>query len=359
MHRNTNDRWQAIYDMPTQPLKKRRSKKTIVLTFITTSILLASTLVVIFYTPLAGSRQLIYSKQGNTPTPTPKPFDPNVGAILPTHRIVAFYGIPNAEPTGPAYELNAAMLHNLKAQGAAYQQLDPKHPVQLAIDLVASVPDGSPGPEGYYSHHLDPATIQSYINFCQQNGLVLFLDLDFGWAPIQNEVNFFLPYLERYSFVEMDIDPEWMFPRHDGIPGINLSNVRAADLNPIIETLAGIPLKYHVPRKVLVIHQYRGDGDGLSNPYNPGQAEIADKRDLLYDPRVDVVISVDGVGGYTGDQADKTWEYEHWVSQDMHRYHNFRYGGFKLFYHIEARTLMTPQQVLALTPPPMFISYGN
>src|SRR5579875_2197526 len=78
MHRNTNDRWQAIYDMPTQPLKKRRSKKTIVLTFITTSILLASTLVVIFYTPLAGSRQLIYSKQGNTPTPTPKPLIPTL-----------------------------------------------------------------------------------------------------------------------------------------------------------------------------------------------------------------------------------------------------------------------------------------
>ncbi|HLW02055.1 MAG TPA: hypothetical protein VKT82_25605 [Ktedonobacterales bacterium] len=293
------------------------------------------------------------------PSPTPTPFDPNVGAVLPTHRVVAFYGVPFAEPTGPAYELNSSMLEHLQNQGAAYQQLDPTHPVQLGIDLVVSVPDNFPGPEGYYSHHVDPATIQSYIDFCQQHGLILFLDLNIGQAPIMKEVDFFLPYLERYSFVEMAVDPEWMFPRHDGIPGINLSNVRASDLNPIIEAVAAIPEQYHVPRKILMIHQYRSDGDGLANPYDPGQAEIADKRDLVYDPRVDVVIHIDGVGGYVGDQADKTYEYTTWVAQDIQKYHNFRYGGFKLFYHIEAKTLMTPQQVLALTPPPLVVTYGN
>ena len=78
-----------------------------------------------------------------------------------------------------------------------------------------------------------------------------------------------------------------------------------------------------------------------------------------YDPRVDVVIHTDGVGGYVGDQADKTYEYMTWVAQDMQKYHNFRYGGFKLFYHIEAKTLMTPKQVLALTPPPLVVTYGN
>ncbi len=294
-----------------------------------------------------------------SPNPTPTPFDPNIGAVLPTHRVVAFYGLPYAEPTGPAYELSQAMLEHLQDQGAAYQQLDPAHPVQPGIDLVVSVPDNFPGPEGYYSHHVDPDTIQSYIDFCQEHGLILFLDLNIGQAPIMKEVDFFLPYLERYSFVEMAIDPEWMFPRHDGIPGINLSNVRASDLNPIIEAVAAIPEQYHVPRKILMIHQYRPDGDGLANPYDAGQAEIADKRDLVYDPRVDVVIHIDGVGGYVGDQADKTYEYTTWVAQDIQKYHNFRYGGFKLFYHIEAKTLMTPKQVLALTPPPLVVTYGN
>jgi hypothetical protein len=247
----------------------------------------------------------------------------------------------------------------LRAQGVVYQRLDPKHPVQPGIDLVASVPDNYPGPEGNYSHHLDPATIQSYIDFCQQHDLILFLDLNFGQAPIEKEVKFFLPYLERYSFVHMAIDPEWMFPRRDGIPGINLSNVRASDLNPIIRTLAELPLKYHVPRKMLLIHQYRPDGDELANPYDAGQSEFADKRNLLYDSRVDVIIHADSVGGYVGDQADKTAQYNTWIGQDIQKYHKFRYGGFKLFYHIEAKTLMTPRQVLALNPPPMVVTYGN
>jgi hypothetical protein len=294
------------------------------------------------------------------PTPTPKPFDPNVGAVLPSHRVVAFYAVPGAEATGPAYELSTSMLTRLKEQGAAYEKLDPKHPVDLGIDLVSSVPDGYPGPAGTYSHHLDPDTLQQYVTFCQKNKLLLFLDLNFGWAPVMKEVNFFLPYLEKYTFVHMAVDPEWMFPRHDGIPGYNLSNVHASDLNPIIEAVAKIPMAYHVPRKMLIIHQYRPSGDGMSNPHDASQAEIADKRDLISDPRVDTVIHVDSVGGYPGDHGDKIQQYSEWVKGDMKKYHNFKYGGFKLFYNIEAKTgIMTPAEVLAMKPAPMVVTYGN
>ena len=95
-----------------------------------------------------------------TPTPTPIPvFDPDVGAVLPTHRVVAFYAVPYAEPTGPAYEPNDTMLAKLRHQGAAYEQLDPDHPVQPGIDLVVSVPDAFPGPNKSYSHHVDAGTI--------------------------------------------------------------------------------------------------------------------------------------------------------------------------------------------------------
>jgi len=295
------------------------------------------------------------------PTPTPTPvFDPGQDAVLPTHRVVAFYAVPDAEATGPAYTLNGGMLAQLRRQGTAYQRLDPQHSVRLGIDLVVSVPDDFPGPSGNYSHHVDTATIQTYIDFCKRYNLLLFLDLNFGQAPIMGEVNFFLPYLQKYAFVHMAIDPEWMFPRRDGISGVNLSNVRASDLNPIIRAVAEIPMRYHVPRKILIIHQYRPDGDGLKDPYDAGQAEIADKRHLLFDPRVDVVIHVDSVGGYSGDIADKQQQYSEWVQHDMKQYGNFLFGGFKLFYKIEAKTrLMTPAEVLKLGPPPMVVTYGN
>jgi hypothetical protein len=106
----------------------------------------------------------------STPIPTPT-FDPSLGAVLPTHRVVAFYAMPYAEPTDQAYEPTDAMLTALRKQGAAYEQLDLEHPVQLGIDLVVSVPDAYPGPQRSYSHHVDAATIQSYIDFCRKNNL--------------------------------------------------------------------------------------------------------------------------------------------------------------------------------------------
>lgn len=294
------------------------------------------------------------------PTPTPTPFDPLAGAVLPTHRIVAFYAIPGAEVTGPAFEPSLAMLEHLQNQGAEYEQLDPAHPVKLGIDLVVSIPDGFPGDSQTYSHHVDADTIQSYVDFCGKHDLLLFLDLNFGQSAIQPEVDFFLPYLEKYSFVHMAIDPEWMFPRHDGIPGTNLSNVRASDINPIIDTVAAIPMRYHVPEKILIIHQYREDGDGLVDPHNAGLAEIADKRNLHLDPRVAVVIHVDSVGGYVGGSEDKRQQYSQWVGDDMRKYHNFEYGGFKLFYRIEAKVgVMSPKDVLTLNPAPLIVTYGN
>lgn len=300
------------------------------------------------------------SRTSPVASPSPTPFDPDVDAALPSHRIVAYYAIPGAAATGPAYQLSESMYQRLARQGAAYRKLDPTHPVSLGIDLVVSVPDGYPGRDGSYSHHIDTATIHRYMRFCVKHNLLLFLDLNFGRSRIMPEVRAFLPYLEQHDYIQLAVDPEWMFPRDNGVPGVNLSNVQASDLNPIIDAVAAIPTKYHVPRKVLMIHQYRPDGDGTATPHAPRTAEIADKRHLHDSDDVDVVIACDGVGGYQGDHKAKTHEYESWVRHPMHRYHNFRYGGFKLFYKLEAPTgVMTPKQVMSLDPPPMVISYGN
>jgi hypothetical protein len=291
--------------------------------------------------------------------PPPAVFDPNVGAILPTHRVVAYYAVPGAAATGPAYVPSTAMLHRLRAQGAVYQKLDPAHPVVLGIDLVVSVPDRFKGKSGTYSHHVDAATIQQYVDFCRKNNLLLFLDLNIGWADPLTELMSFSQYL-KLPFVEVAIDPEWMFPRHNGIPGKNLSNVRASDLNPLIEAVAAMPMTYHVPRKIMIIHQYRGDGDGISKPFSAAAAEIADKRNIVDDKRVDLVIHIDSVGGWPGDIALKEAQYKRWVAEDMTKYGNFQYGGFKIFYKLEARhKLMTPAQVMSMKPAPMVVTYGN
>lgn len=318
---------------------------------------------------LAGSAFYLGHSAGEDPkkpsaapspaAPIAKPWSADDGAVLPSRRIVAFYAVPGADITGPAATISNSMLDRLKAQGAAYEALDPAHPVALGIDLVVSIPDGFPGDNGTYSHRVDTETIQRYVDFCAKNNLLLFLDLNFGWSNPTKELDYFRPWLQL-PFVHVAVDPEWMFPRRTGIPGYNLSNVLASDLNPLITAVGDMAKQYQVPRKIFLLHQYRGDGDGLANPTDPAVAEFADKRNIVNDPDVDVVVHVDSVGGWEGDIALKTQQYGQWVREDMNKYKNFRYGGFKIFYRLEARNrLMTPAEVLKLNPAPMLITYGN
>lgn len=274
------------------------------------------------------------------PTLTPTPFDPNVGAPLPNNRIVLFYGIPGAAVTGPAghYPPGPQLADLLKQQGDAYIVADPTHPVMLGLDLVTDVADNAPGPDGLWSHRLDPALIQQYIDFCAQYHLLLFFDLQFGWSSVANEVNAVLPYLARYPFTELAIDPEFAFPPGTGIPDVDVGHLDASEINWAIRTVGDLALAYHIPRKVVMIHEFR--------------PEMLTHKDQIiqHDPRVSVVLHTDGFGA----TADKIGDYQNYVTDQW-----LSYGGFKIFYWRDPAPVMTPAQIVALSPPPMLISYGN
>lgn len=277
------------------------------------------------------------------PTATPKPFDPNDGALLPDNRVIAFYGEWGAEVAGPAFELSDTMLNKLRQQGAAYAPLDTTHPIKLGIDYVADVADQCQGfPGDVCSHEMDASITQQYVDFCQKNGLVLFLDLEFGRANPRQVVADYLPYLQKYSFVHLAIDPEWYVGPY-GYPGVNVGQMNSSDINWIIGQLAAIPMQYHVSRKVLLIHEFR-------------DYVLADKQNIKTDPRVSIDLHVDSVGKFYGAIPVKQYQYDQWVRKE-----NIQYGGFKLFYDLEApfNSLMTPEQVMALFPQPLIVSYGN
>ncbi|HEY7175213.1 MAG TPA: hypothetical protein VH442_09870, partial [Micromonosporaceae bacterium] len=162
---------------PIQPHRRRRRHRVLIAAGIAVA-LIAIGVVAAIWLPGPSHPSLAAQNSRTTvsspPKPTATPFDPNVGAILPTHRVVAYYAVPGAPATGPAYQLTTSMLNRLKAQGAAYQKLDPTHPVALGIDLVVSVPDRFKGKSGTYSHHVDADTIEQYVAFCEKNNLLLF-----------------------------------------------------------------------------------------------------------------------------------------------------------------------------------------
>jgi hypothetical protein len=293
---------------------------------------------------------LVSSQSGTT-------FDPSVGAPLPDNRIVAVYGIVGGvDFNGPASTVASltAFLPQLQQLGQQYAALDPTHPVKLAIDLVVNVIQPCSAFPKYCASWTDSGTIQSYIDFCKQHNLLLFFDLQLGTEPVKDAVmTYMASYLEKYPFVELALDTEFHFPNNPagyadaaGYPCC-LGWMNASEINWAEQELAQISLQNHLPRKVLLVHQW-----------NP--AVLPDKDKIQTNPGVSLVLQSDGFGAY----GNKLGDYQVFVQQDL-----LEYGGYKLFFSYSdggsaydfddngARQVQTPQQILQIFPQPLFVSY--
>jgi hypothetical protein len=290
-------------------------------------------------------------------------FDPSVGAPLPYNRIVAAYGIVGGvEFNGPASSLDTltAFLPQLQQLGQQYAALDPAHPVKLAIDLVVN----SIQPCSYFPRYCSSwacdtdaicasrgvgagNSIEDYIKFCKDHGLLLFFDLQLGTEPVADAVtNHLLPYLKQYSFTEVALDTEFHFPdtpqgyaEAAGYPCC-LGSMDASEVNWTINELAQISLQQQLPRKVVLVHQW-----------NP--AVLNDKDKIQRNPNVSLVLQSDGFGAVD----NKLGDYQIFVQSDL-----LEYGGYKLFFQYSGGSaydypLQSPQDVMRLFPQPLFISY--
>lgn len=293
------------------------------------------------------------------PTVTPTPFDPSVGAPLPTDRIVTFYGISGgSEVNGPASSLpiNTPNGVSLDQLGREYTAADPSHPVQLGLDVVVNVF------EDCYHDPVDFPTctstaaasvINNYIAYCQAHHLLLFLDVQLGTMTVKDMVTALLPYLEN-PIVELELDTEFHFPpsmtpkqifyydKGCGCWTYIRGSMDASEINWAIDALGQLVLQYHIPRKVLVFNQF-------------DYGIITNIPKIKASPYVSVVQQMDGFGA----PNLKVGNYGLFVTDQL-----VQYGGFKLFFTYQNSTccidtpLMTPQQVVAqLNPAPLFISY--
>lgn len=281
---------------------------------------------------------------------TPGPFDPSVGAPLPNNRIVAAYGIVGGiEPNGPASTLDMldAYLPQLQHLGQQYAALDPTHPVVLGIDLVVNVIQPCSNFPKWCASFADDSTLQAYVDYCKQHHLLLFFDMQLGTEPVSDAVNsYLLPYLQKYPFTELALDTEFHFPNTPqgyadaaGYPCC-LGWMDASEINWATNALAQISLQQHLPRKVLIVHQW-------------DRSVIRNKDQVTTNPNVSIVLQSDGWGG----TSNKLGDYQVFVQQTL-----MQYGGYKLFLPHDGDSqfdtpLQTPQDVMSLFPQPLFISY--
>ena len=262
---------------------------------------------------------------------------PDAGALLPFKRIVAYYGnffVPRMGILGEYAPKK--MLALLRAQAAAWAAADPSTPVVPALDYIVVAAQGIPGRDGKYRMRMPPGQIEKAVKMADQIHGLLFLDVQPGWSTVQVEVPRLAPYLKLPN-VELALDPE--FALTDGKrPGAWRGTLNAADINFAARFLAKTVRENKLPPKILVVHRFT-------------QRMVSDYRGIKPLPQVEIVMDMDGFGS----PPLKVAAYHDFISSQP-----VQFTGFKLFYKNDLKgggRLMTPEQVLRLSPQPSFILY--
>lgn len=255
--------------------------------------------------------------------------------LLPSHRIVAYYGNPLDPRMGVLGQGSPAqMLARLTQQANAYQSLDPAHPVIKALELVATVAQASPGPHGKYRLRMPPSLIESELQLARSAHALLILDIQVGHSPVAAEVAYLKPFLKQPD-VELALDPEFdMNQTPGGIPGQEFGSMTATDINGAINVLHQLVVQDHLPPKILIVHQFLPQ-------------MIIDWQAIHPLPGVSFIMDTDGFGN----PNIKIANYHAFITNQP-----IGYGGIKLFYSQDT-PLMSPAQVLALSPSPLLIIY--
>jgi hypothetical protein len=224
------------------------------------------------------------------------------------------------------------LLEQLHDQGRAYEVADPSRPVVLAFELIGSVAQAEPGPDGSYLLWTDPATIRRFVEFTQANDILLIIDIQIGRTSVKEEMAIIEEFLLEPN-VHLAIDPE--FSMADGqVPNVDIGGVDAEDINYAQRELARIAGEHNLPPKLLIVHRFT---DGM----------IRDSDEIDEVDNVQFILDFDGFG----DPISKQEGYHLYANED-----SVEHTGIKLFYD-QDQPLMQPAEVLELDPPPDFIMY--
>jgi hypothetical protein len=254
-------------------------------------------------------------------------------ALLPRYRILSYYGHPNDPNMGVLGEQGMdESLQKLREQQAAYEAADPTRPIQPAFELIASVAQNWPADDDTWLLHTGAGIIDQYAQFAEQNGLILILDIQIGHSNVTDEIERVMPWLEL-PYVHLAIDPEFSMAPGE-VPGQSIGSLDASAITEAQNTLAKLVKEKDLPPKLLIVHQFE-------------ENMIMNADTLTQVDGVQLVIEFDGFG----EPSNKIAGYNLFIT-DRH----LPFGGIKLFYKQDS-PLLTPQEVLALTPSPDLIIY--
>ena len=244
--------------------------------------------------------------------------------------LVAYYGTAETGSMGVLGESPPGEMHRrLVAAGEPFR--GPRRPVQVVYELIVSIADRGPGPDGDYSHDIDIRRVERYIRAAHRNDALLLLDLQPGRADFLTVAKRWAWALE-HPWVGLALDPEWRMGRRE-VPGRVIGHVSAAEINRTSAWLSRLTRRHHLPEKLFVLHQFR-------------TAMIRDIDRVQPRAGLAMVQHVDGFG--TRGQKRATYHAVARPAQFL--------MGMKLFYDEDVRR-MGPPAVHALRPRVRFVSF--
>jgi hypothetical protein len=255
------------------------------------------------------------------------------GALFPANRVVAFYGNPRSTRMGILGELPPEqMLAKLDGIAKEWARADTARGVRPALHLIVTVAQGRPGSDGKYRLRHPDALIAEVSRWAEARGWLLFLDVQVGQSSVAAELPHLIPWLKK-PWVHLALDPEFSMTT-GRVPGSKIGTLDARQINEAIEVLAKLVDQEHLPPKALVVHRFT-------------ENMLTNYREIRTDPRVQVVIDMDGFGA----PSLKKRIYDLVVA---HR--PVQFTGIKLFFKND-HPMMSMAEILRLAPIPLYIQY--
>jgi hypothetical protein len=254
--------------------------------------------------------------------------------VVPMHRLVALYGHPGAPSLGALGEQDlAASIARVRRAAAPYRALS-KVPVVPAFELIATVAQAHAGPDGSYSYESPLSLLRPWVQAATRAHMFVVLDLQPGRANFLAQAMKYRSLLRRPN-VGLALDPEWKLTPTE-LPLQQIGGVNISEVNQVLAWLSRLTARYHLPQKLVVLHQFR-------------LSMLLDEQKL--DTRHDnlaIVIHMDGQGSPGAKEA--TWD------AVLHAAPRGVCFGWKDFY-VKDHPMLDPQQTMDHSPQPVMISY--
>ena len=253
-------------------------------------------------------------------------------SLLDTNLLVTWYGNPHSSAMGVlGRQTGKARVAALQRQAGVYAGLTDKC-VLPAYHLVAVIAQPAPGRDGKWRRRESGDIISTLLAEARANGFALILDVQPGRSTVRDEVAALRPYLAEPD-VHLALDPEFAMMEGQR-PGRQIGTLRAADVNAALDILDQIRREYHLPPKVLIVHQFT-------------LAMLPDKEKIRTRRGIDLVLNMDGFGPPSLKRS---------TYHAIFRQRVLPFAGFKIFYKQDT-TVMDPAAVMGLSPIPAVVIY--